>query len=193
MAQQFKRERNAWRAMIRRCTEPGQKDWPRYGGAGITVCPAWIQSFGQFLKDMGPAPTQAHWLGRLRVLENYEPGNCVWTMQPPQERRRTFCRRVTIGGQVVTAAEAARSIGVMHATVLRRVASGFPLENPPAAKLYRASKWLTHQGETLPLPEWAKRIGIQSQVLWSRINRGWPVEKALTPKLFRIHAPHDMP
>jgi hypothetical protein len=184
---EFKRERNAWRSMIRRCTEPGQKDWPRYGGAGITVCPAWMQSFDQFLQDMGPAPTQAHWLGRLRVLENYEPGNCCWTTQPPQERRRTFCRRVSINGQVVTAAEAARSIEVSHATVLRRVASGFQLENPPAAKLYRASKWLTFNGETLPLPQWAKRIGLPSQVLWARIKRGVPVEKALTPGRFRTN------
>ena len=187
MAQQFKRERNAWRVMIRRCTEPGQKDWPRYGGAGITVCPEWMESFDQFLRDMGPAPTQTHWLGRLRVLENYAPGNCLWTTQPPQERRRTYCRRVSINGQVVTAAEAARSIGVRHATVLRRVASGFQLENPPAAKLYRASKWLTHNGETLPLPQWAKRIGLPSQVLWQRINRGIPVEKALTPGRFRTN------
>lgn len=122
MAQQFKRERSAWYVMRRRCLEPTFKDFNRYGGAGITVCPAWMESFAQFLKDMGPAPTQRHWLGRLKVLGNYEPGNCCWTTQPPQERRRIFCRRVSINGQVVTAAEAARSIEVSHATVLRRVA-----------------------------------------------------------------------
>ncbi|MDP1906923.1 MAG: hypothetical protein Q8K85_01385 [Hyphomicrobium sp.] len=193
MAQQFKRERSAWYVMRRRCLEPTFKDFNRYGGAGITVCPAWMESFAQFLEDMGPAPTQTHWLGRLRVLENYEPGNCVWTTQPPQERRRTFCRRVSIGGEMVTAAEAARSIEVSHATVLRRVASGFPLENPPAAKLYRASKWLMHNGETLPLPQWAKRIGLPSQVLWHRIKRGWPVERALIPGRFRTNGQHATP
>ena len=105
------RERNAWRAMIRRCTEPNQKNWRRYGGAGITVHPAWMASFETFLADLGPAPTQRHWLGRLNTAGNYEPGNCLWTTQPLQERRRQFCRKVEIYGQVMTAAEAGRLPG----------------------------------------------------------------------------------
>lgn len=184
--QPHRRERDAWRAMIRRCTEPNRWDWKHYGGKGVTVCPRWME-FENFLVDVGPAPTHRHWLGRLKVRGNYEPGNCCWTTQPPQERRRTFCRKVKFSGQVVTAAEAAREAGVSRDTLLRRLANGLPLENPPAAKLYRASKWLTHNGETLPLPQWAKRIGLPSQVVWQRIKSGMPVEKALTPKLFRIH------
>ena len=180
-----KRERAAWRTAIRRCTDPKFKDFPRYGGAGIKVCLAWRESFNQFLEDMGPATTQAHWLGRLDVTKGYFPGNCLWTEQPPQERRRTFCRRVTLSGETMTAAEAARALGMNRDTLVRRVVSGFQLENPPAAKLYRASKWLTFNGETLPLPEWARRIGLPSPVIISRINRGMPVELALTPRLFR--------
>lgn len=189
-----RRELNAWRMMKRRCLDPSFKDFPRYGGKGIQVCPQWMASFDQFLKDLGPAPTQSHWLGRLNVLGNYEPGNCVWTTQPLQERRRAFCRKVTVYGQTVTAAEAARLPGMpKRDSILRRQAAGLPLENPPAAKLYRASMWLTHNGETLPLPEWARRIGLPSPVLIGRIKRGWSVEKTLTPYLFSNRGTPAMP
>lgn len=182
----FKRERSAWYVMRRRCLRPGNRDWKYYGGKGVTICPRWLESFKNFLADLGPAPSQRHWLGRLNTAGNYEPTNCVWTTQPEQERRRGFCRKVTISGQVMTAAEAARLPGQpKRDSVLRRVASGFPLESPPAAKLYRRSVWLTHSGETLPLPEWAKRIGLPSGVLWQRVRRGMPLELALTPARFR--------
>jgi hypothetical protein len=182
----FKRELSAWRVMRRRCLDPKQADFARYGAMGITVCQPWRESFSQFLADMGPAPTQTHWLGRLDVRGNYEKTNCVWTTQAEQKRRRAFCRKVTLYGQTVTAAEAARFPGMpKRDSVLRRMASGLPLENPPAAKLYRASKWLTHNGTTLPLPQWARMLGIPSSTLWLRINRGTTLELALTPGLMR--------
>lgn len=172
-----KREKSAWRTMIRRCTDPKFKSFNRYGGAGIRVCPEWMEIFARFLQDMGPAPTQAHWLGRLNVQGNYEPGNCLWTLQAPQERRRTYCRKVSHQGQVMTAAEAARLSPVTRDTYLRRLSSDLPPETP--GKLYKASKWLTYQGQTKPLPEWARLYGMTSGVLWQRINRGWSVDRAL--------------
>lgn len=175
-----RRELNAWRAMIRRCTEPKHKDWPRYGEAGIKVCPEWLVSFDSFLFAMGPAPTQRHWLGRLDVRGDYVPENCHWTTHSPQQRRRAFCRKVSICGQVMTAAEASRLPGQpTRDAVVRRLASGLPQENPPAAKLYRRSRWLSFNGEMLPLPEWARRTGLSPGALWHRIKRGWPLEKAL--------------
>lgn len=179
-----KRALNAWRAMIRRCTETRQKDYRRYGGAGIKVCPAWMASFERFLMDMGPAPSPTHWLGRLNVLGDYEPGNCAWTTQAQQQRRRAYCRKVSRAGQVMTAAEIGRLPGMPDRnTVLRRLANGLPVENV-SARLFKASIWLTHQGETLPVPEWARRIGLPSPVIIHRIRRGWSVERALTAGKF---------
>ena len=84
MPKPWKRERNAWRAMNRRCYEATFKSFNRYGGAGIQVCREWRTSFRKFLEDMGPAPSPAHWLGRLDVTGHYSPENCVWTTQPEQ-------------------------------------------------------------------------------------------------------------
>ena len=33
---------NTWRAMIRRCNNPKDKDYPKYGGKGVSVCPEWL-------------------------------------------------------------------------------------------------------------------------------------------------------
>jgi hypothetical protein len=75
---------NTWRAMIRRCTIPTDKDYPRYGGKGVTVCPAWME-YEQFAKDMGE-PQGDETLDRINVYGNYEPDNCRWASPKTQAR-----------------------------------------------------------------------------------------------------------
>jgi hypothetical protein len=64
--------------MIRRCTDPKNKAWPRYGGRGITVCDRWRNSFDAFISDLGERPGVFH-LDRIDPGGNYEPGNVRWT------------------------------------------------------------------------------------------------------------------
>lgn len=178
----YKRERSAWRAMRARCLNPKSKSWKHYGGAGISICARWLESFPNFLQDMGPAPTPRHWLGRLNVQGNYEPGNCVWTTAWEQQNRRAYCTQLTISGRTLTAAQVARLPGQpTRVAVLYRAKAGVLLENPPAARLDKRSIWLTHDGQTLPLPEWARRIGMPPWTLWRRMRRGEPVERILHP------------
>lgn len=178
----MKRARSAWQVMHRRCKETTHRDFPRYGGRGIRVCPQWT-TFEQFLRDMGLPPSPTHWLGRRDTSKHYTPENTIWTERAPQMNRRQFCRKVIVEGKTLTAAEAARLAGQpSRNTVLRRWEAGFSLENPKLAKLYRRSMWITHQGETLPLPEWARRLGLSSSVLWQRIKSGMPLDRAMTPK-----------
>jgi hypothetical protein len=176
----MKRERNAFRVMHRRCLEPNFKDFWRYGGAGITISPRWLNEFAQFIEDMGPAPTGAHWLGRLDVTGDYTQENTIWTTHDPQVRRRQYCHRVEVGGQTMTPTEAARLPGQPTGnSVLRRAQAGYNLDQH-MPRIDKRSSWLTYQGETLPLPEWARRIGLPRRALWMRIKQGWPIERALT-------------
>ncbi len=94
--------------MKRRCLEPGFKDFKRYGGAGIKICPQWLTSFDQFLADVGTPPTPHHWLGRKDTSRHYTPENTLWTERLPQMNRRQFCRKVIVQGKTLTAAEAGR-------------------------------------------------------------------------------------
>jgi hypothetical protein len=186
----LKREKAAWRVMRRRCLEVRFKDYARYGGAGIKICPQW-DSFARFIQDVGPAPSPEHWLGRRDTAGNYTPENVVWTLCDAQQRRRQFCRLVTLDDAVMTAAEVARLPGMpTRESVLRRLASGFSLKEPKLAKLYRKSIWLTHQGECLPLPEWSRRIGLPHSLVCQRVRAGMPVDRILTPHRLQSYRPH---
>lgn len=182
-----KRARNAWRVMRRRCLEPAFRDFPRYGGAGIRICPQWLASFEQFLADVGLPPSPKHWLGRKDTSKHYTPENCLWTEPTQQKQRRQFCRKVMAQGKTLTAAEVARLPGQpTRNTVVRRWEAGFSLEHPKRAKLYKRSMWLTYQGETLPLPEWARRHGLPNSLVWNRIKRGMPPSEAFSPPMRQI-------
>lgn len=78
-----------WRGIKVRCTNPQAKDWPRYGGRGITMCERWGFSFPDFLADVGPKPGPEHSIDRIDNDGNYEPGNVRWadpTVQATNKR-----------------------------------------------------------------------------------------------------------
>jgi len=187
----LKREVSAWRVMHRRCREPKFENYSRYGGAGITVCQQW-QSFDQFIKDVGPAPSPDAWLGRLDTAGNYTPGNAIWTTHDEQMRRRQFCQKVHVNDQIMTSAEAARLTGMpSRTTVVRRKESGLSLAPTELKRLDKRFIWITHDGETLPTFEWAKRIGLPGRLVYHRAKAGMPVERILAPHRFKSHRTHN--
>lgn len=75
---------NTWRAMIRRCTVETDKDYPRYGGRGVSVCPEWLV-YENFVADMGE-PNGDETLDRVDVYGNYTKENCRWAGVKTQNR-----------------------------------------------------------------------------------------------------------
>lgn len=75
---------NTWRAMMRRCYNPNDKDYPRYGGAGVLVHQDW-HDYLHFANDMGE-PSGSETLDRIDPYGNYEPKNCRWAALPVQAR-----------------------------------------------------------------------------------------------------------
>lgn len=78
LKQQFRQEYVAWQNMKTPCCNPKHRGWPNYGGKGIRVCPQWMNSFEQFLKDVGPKPGPEYRLSRLDLSKDFTPGNVVW-------------------------------------------------------------------------------------------------------------------
>lgn len=77
----------SWTAMIGRCSRPNNCGYKWYGARGIRVCDRWLNSFENFLEDMGERP-KGKSLDRINNDGNYEPSNCRWATQKEQIRNQ---------------------------------------------------------------------------------------------------------
>jgi hypothetical protein len=78
-----------WSDMKRRCLNSNCKAYKNYGGRGIKVCDRWLESFNNFLEDMGERPEGLS-IDRINNDGNYEPSNCKWATNKEQiNNRRT--------------------------------------------------------------------------------------------------------
>ena len=118
-------EYSSWMAMKGRCLDPGHKDYPRWGGRGITVCKEWANSFEAFFSHIGPRPSGTS-LDRKDNRLGYHPGNVRWATRSEQQRNRRDSRRWHIRGrEFETLAEAAIAFGVTKQTVRRWAIGAF--------------------------------------------------------------------
>ncbi len=74
-------------AMKNRCYYEKNKAFKHYGGRGIKVCQRWLDSFDNFVLDMGERPLN-HSLDRIDVNGDYSPENCKWSDQKEQTKNR---------------------------------------------------------------------------------------------------------
>ena len=76
-----------WRSMKDRCSNPKYPGFKNYGARGISVCERWINSFPNFLADMGNRPKGTS-IDRINNDGNYDPANCKWSTNAAQMRNR---------------------------------------------------------------------------------------------------------
>lgn len=117
------REYVAWQGMLKRCNNPRNKRFARYGGRGIKVCDAWLE-FKQFLSDMGKCP-DGYSIDRIDNDGNYEPSNCRWATRQQQQRNTRQNRYLTLAGKTMTIAEWVESTGIPRDTIAQRLALGW--------------------------------------------------------------------
>lgn len=114
-------EYSSWIAMRRRCLNPNDKDFPRYGGRGIGICQRWLDGFSAFRDDMGPRPARTT-LDRIDGSKGYEPNNARWASAKVQGRNRRGTYTWHICGQSFgSITEAAAAFSVSEQSVWRWV------------------------------------------------------------------------
>lgn len=118
-------EYSSWSSMKARCLDPGNKDYPRWGGRGITICAEWVESFEAFFAHIGPRPPGTS-LDRIDTTRGYEPGNVRWATDREQAQNRATSYRWHIKGRdFESSMEAAQHFGVSDVTISRWVHGAF--------------------------------------------------------------------
>jgi len=112
-----------WQAMKGRCTRTSDKRWADYGGRGIKVCDAWMNSFETFKRDVGQRP-EGMTLDRIKNERDYEPGNVRWATHTEQARNTRRNHLHTMNGETRCLAEWCEITGEPWTTVKKRVAAG---------------------------------------------------------------------
>jgi DNA-binding XRE family transcriptional regulator len=82
-----KRTRNIWGCMKQRCLNMNHTAYRYYGDRGIKICDRWLESFDNFLEDMGDAP-EGLTIDRIDNNGNYEKSNCRWITMKKQNKNK---------------------------------------------------------------------------------------------------------
>lgn len=114
-----------WADMIRRCENPNTRNFPRYGGRGIRVCPEWRADFVVFYRDMGE-PGDGMQLDRIDNDGNYEPGNCRWSTPSENTRNRRCAHMITALGRTQNLVAWAQESGISRVAIAGRLRAGWP-------------------------------------------------------------------
>lgn len=115
-----------------RCTDPGNKDYPRYGGRGITF--EW-KFYLDFKKDMynswleHKSNHETTSLERINNNGNYSKANCKWITMKEQAKNKRTSTPITCDGVTLLATEWADKLGVPRQTIGYRLRHGWRHED----------------------------------------------------------------
>ncbi len=182
-------EYRCWTAMKQRCLNPKNADYPDYGGRGITICDRWMNSFENFLADMGPRP-EGMTIERVEVNGGYAPENCVWASYHAQSRNTSRNIKVAFQGKTQCLKDWAAELGMDFYTLRGRLKAGWSVQDaftkPSATKreAMLAAQALGHHrvaafGQTKTVAGWSQESGLSRNCLGRRLAKGMGAEQAL--------------
>ena len=116
---QHSRSYRIWRSLFKRCYNPTNPYYDRYGGRGIEVDPRWFV-FKNFYADMGDCP-EGKSLERVNNDRNYWKGNCVWATHKQQARNTSTNTLITWQGQTHCIAEWADMYNITQSLLWQRL------------------------------------------------------------------------
>jgi hypothetical protein len=117
-----------WCGIKNRCLNQKDKSYSFYGGRGITVCSRWLESFENFLSDMGKRPAPDLTLERKDNDGNYEKDNCRWATRTEQMNNTRTTRFITFQGETLPLSEWSRRMNISSYIVHGRLKNGWSVE-----------------------------------------------------------------
>lgn len=110
-----------WASVKARVHRPTSKDYPRYGGRGVTLCPEWerYEGFRDWAMANGYAPDLS--IDRRDRDGDYTPENCRWADAITQTRNRSCTLTYTYQGITDVLAAHCERAGLSYSTVHNRL------------------------------------------------------------------------
>lgn len=122
------KEYTTWMGIKSRCYNKNVRSYKSYGGRGIHVCDRWLNSYENFLLDMGRAPSPKHSIERKNNNGNYDPDNCKWATDEEQRSNTSTLRKITFNGQTKSISQWADVLNIKYKTLDNRLRVGWSIE-----------------------------------------------------------------
>lgn len=168
-------EYKTWSAMKERCYKEDSCNYFNYGGRGIKVCDRWLESFENFLADMGFRPGPEFSLDREDNDGHYEPGNCRWATIETQSNNRRTNEYYEFEGEQLTLSQIARKLKMSRATLEARIKRGMSPEEAFTRKFHK--KYFELNGESTSIDQIAKHFNVNYFKTYRHlVTLGRPVE-----------------
>jgi hypothetical protein len=132
-----------WCCMRARCLDPNYRDYHRYGGRGITICPEWEDPLAFYVWACNNGYKKGLTLDRIRNNQGYSLSNCKWSTPQEQANNRDNNRLMTVFEETKTVSEWSRDPRCMvcEMTIRYRIANGWPdhdaVTTPPGERKWR--------------------------------------------------------
>jgi hypothetical protein len=120
-------EYRTWKSIKRRCSNCSVREYANYGGRGIKVCDRWLNSYENFLADMGRKPSPKHSINRIDNNTDYSPENCEWADDTKQRRNKRTSVMLELNGEQKNISDWLMTLGVPEGTYYWRRRHGYSI------------------------------------------------------------------
>lgn len=125
--------------MKRRCYDKNHESYHNYGGRGIEICDSWLNSFENFLEDMGQRP-EGFSLDRVDNDKSYSKDNCRWATRKEQASNTRRNIRITFQGKTQILSEWCVELNLDYNLVKERLSRGWLPKDAFKVPLLRIGK-----------------------------------------------------
>lgn len=133
-----------WLRMRQRCNSPSDQKYSYYGGRGIRVCKEWNSDYSSFRSwALENGYSEGLTLDRIDNDGDYHPDNCRWATRKEQANNRRSNHVLTLNGETKTLSEWMDATGINSLTILRRIRSGWSVEDALTTPVRRHKPYAT--------------------------------------------------